>query len=416
MVTDRKDLSSWVLHFIHRRAPENNPSYNINEGEEVPAFPYHEDHKLNSRFDFWELVDESHAIAPDDYAIAVLLKIIQDGHIRAGWAFRNDKPTIYGPRAACCFTEMPLYGFIDYAASRSKESVDTYAIGLRKEEFFAAGGRPVIYGLSQPHRELAAEPLPFEPHYRWPRKLHPDCGIAEAEQYRYVAMSLGASRHIDWSHEREWRWADVRDQCSCPGLPIWLKDEPIQFSQAIIIVPKARQVKSVLNQIKELYDAGHHDYDYAYNRELLSNTRILALENVAKIGRKQLLRLDDLPASKLALFKHPRASTKLCARVQAALKAASSAAGTAAAKADDGTPDACGFAHVTVLDPQSEFVSALLKLRKVDVFGGVGYVIRDIETGFSQSLRVQEAAAEAAVDVLKQHFPDVHFAVRTQWD
>jgi hypothetical protein len=263
---------------------------------------------------------------------------------------------------------------------------------------------------------LESDPLPFEPLYRWPRKLHPDCGVAEAEQYRYVAMSLGASRHIDWSHEREWRWADVRDQYSCPGLPIWLKDEPVQFSQAIIIVPKARQVKTVLNQIKELYDAGHHNHDYAYNRELLSNTRVLALENVAKVGKKQLLRLDDLPTSKLALFKHPRASADTCGRVQAALKAAATAARKAAKQADDGTPDVCGFAHVTVLDPQSAFVSALLKPRKVDVFGGVGYVIRDIETHFGQSLRVQEAAAEAAVDVLKQHFPDVHFAVRTEWD
>jgi hypothetical protein len=140
MTSDRKDLSSWVLHFVHRRVPENNPAYNINEGEEVPAFPYHEDPKINSRFDFWETVDESHALAPDDYAIEVVLKIIQDGHIRSGWSFRSDKPTIYGPRAACCFTEMPLYGLIEYAASRRNDSVDTYAIGLLKNEFFAAGG------------------------------------------------------------------------------------------------------------------------------------------------------------------------------------------------------------------------------------------------------------------------------------
>ena len=76
MTTDRKDLSSWVLHFVHRRVPENNPAYNINEGEEVPAFPYHEDHELNSRFESWEMVDESHALAPDESTIAVLLKII----------------------------------------------------------------------------------------------------------------------------------------------------------------------------------------------------------------------------------------------------------------------------------------------------------------------------------------------------
>jgi len=357
----------------------------------------------------------SHALAPDDYAIEVVLKIIQDGHIRAGWSFRNDKPTIYGPRAACCLTEMPLYSLIEYAASRRNDSVDTYAIGLLKNEFFAAGGRPVIYGLSGPHREFST-PLPFPPHYRWPRKLHPDCGISEAEQYRYVAMNLGASRHIDWSHEREWRWADVRDECSCPGIPVWLRDEPIQFSQAIIIVRKTSEAKHVMNQIKQLFDAGHHNYDYPYNRELLSNTRILALEDIVKKGSKRLIRLDDLPVSKLQLFKRPRASAQLCSEVQVALKAASAAAKTAAANADDSIPDVCGFAHVTVLDPQSEFVSALFKLKKVRVYGGVGYVIRDIDTGSSQALRVQEAAAEAAMQVLKQHFPDVRFGLHTQWN
>jgi hypothetical protein len=197
-------------------------TYNINEGEEVPAFPYHEDYKVKSRFgsvliklghyprfDFWETIDESHALALDEYPIAGLLKIVQDGHIRAGWSFRKDRPTIYGPRAACCFTEMPLYGFLEYAASRNEESVDRYAIGLLKSEFFAAGGRPVIYGLSGPHRELPSTPLTDPPHYRWPRKLHPDCGIADAEQYRYVAMSLGPTRaypprSLYWRSPESW--------------------------------------------------------------------------------------------------------------------------------------------------------------------------------------------------------------------
>jgi len=229
-------------------------------------------------------------------------------------------------------------------------------------------------------------------------------------------MNLGASRHIDWSHEREWRWADVRDECSCPGIPVWLRDEPIQFSQAIIIVRKTSEAKRVMNQIKELFDAGHHNYDYPYNRELLSNTRILALEDIVKKGNKRLIRLDDLPVSKLQLFKRPRASAQLCSEVHVALKAASAAAKTAAANADDSIPDVCGFAHVTVLDPKSEFVSALLKLKKVRVYGGVGYVIRDIDIGSSQALRVQEAAAEAAMQVLKQHFPDVRFGLHTQWN
>jgi len=149
------------MHFVHRRNPENNPAYNINEGDETPVFPYHENREINARFDFWEMVDGSNGLAPDDYAIEVLIKIIEDGHIRAGWSFRSDRPTIYGPRAACCFTEMPLYGLINYAKSRSRDTVDTYAIGLLKDEFFMAGGRPVVYGLTGQHREALIPPMPF---------------------------------------------------------------------------------------------------------------------------------------------------------------------------------------------------------------------------------------------------------------
>jgi hypothetical protein len=424
MIVDRKDLSSWVLHFVHRRVPENNPAYNINEGEETPAFPYHEDPEVNSRFEFWESVDESHTLAPDDYAIQVLLKIIQDGHIRAGWSFRKDRPTIYGPRAACCLTEMPLYGLIDYAASRSNESVDTYAVGLLKSEFFAAGGRPVIYGLTGPHLEAKSAPLPFPPHYSWPRKLDPKCGVAGQEQYRYVAMNLDASRRIDWSHEREWRWADARDQCSCPGLPIWLRDEPIQFSQAIVIVQTPVEAKQILDQLKELFDAGSHNLDYAYNRELLSNTKVVALEQIVNKSRNNLLRLEDLPASSLALFERPKASAQLRAEVRRALIEARAAANagaktfvkTAPRTADGSVADVCGFAYVTIYDPQSELISALLDLDEVDVFGGVGYAIKDICNHPSQALSVAEAAAEAAIEILKKRFPAVDFGVRTQWD
>ena len=114
--------------------------------------------------------------APTDLsAYGVIRKIVSDGHIRASWAFRNGKPTIYGPRAAVCVTEMPLHTrLVDYAKRRKATDVGCYAIGLLKSEFFAAGGRSVIYGLSTEWAEHN------QGSRVWPRKLDASCGIAEA--------------------------------------------------------------------------------------------------------------------------------------------------------------------------------------------------------------------------------------------
>jgi hypothetical protein len=54
-------------------------------------------------------------------------------------ATRNGRPTIYGPRAACCFTEMPLYALLHYASARADSAVVDYdGVALLKSELFAA--------------------------------------------------------------------------------------------------------------------------------------------------------------------------------------------------------------------------------------------------------------------------------------
>ena len=181
-------------------------------------------------------------------AFGVVRKIIADGHIRASWAFRKGRPTIYGPRAAVCFTEMPLHALVDYAKRREPTDVGCYAIGLLKSEFFAAGGRPAIYGLST---ESAGR---FSSRQMWPRLLDETCGIAATEQYRYVATALGRGRRIDWTHEREWRWVDHHDSCWCPGVPVWLADEPYAFSQVLVVVPTTEEAERILDLLKELHE------------------------------------------------------------------------------------------------------------------------------------------------------------------
>lgn len=430
MNSNRKDLTTWVMHFIHDRNPENDPAYNINEGEATPLFPFHEDHQTNSRFELWEMSDEAHPIEPDASAFAVLLKIIEDGHIRSGWSFRNDCPTIYGPRSAVCFTEMPLYALLEYASEREDTFVNCYAIGLLKQELFAAGGRPVIYGLSGVHSELAMPLTRTIPRYKWPRKLDPSCELGEQEQYRYVATKLNSSRPIDWTHEREWRWADRGDACSCPGLPIFLKEEPHKFSQILIVVPTNDEASRVLDHLKELYDSGSHNYGHEYRKQAITNTRVVSLEEVStKVSPTDLsvLRLDDIPSASIQAFDLPSAAPKLVVEVQDALKEAHTAASQAVddfLKKAPRTPsghvaDVCGFAQVVIYEPQSPIVSALIELDEVSVIAGVGYTVSNFGSHGrrrEQAMSVAEAGADAAKSVLEKRFPGTSFGVRTLWD
>ena len=153
MIKSRFDLTEWALHFVHDYDEANQPDHEAIHHPRCGSIPYHEDEQRNFDFESWEHSDAHYHLGADPSAMNVLRKIIFDGHIRASWAFRNGRPTIYGPRAAVCFTEMPLYALVDYAKRRRNESVHTYAIGVKKKELFAAGGRPVLYGLSGPHRE-----------------------------------------------------------------------------------------------------------------------------------------------------------------------------------------------------------------------------------------------------------------------
>ena len=148
IVQDRVDMTDWVLHFVHDVNSRNEPTDEAIPFERYGWSVYHEDPDINYRFSDWDVMDEDSGWPTDLSAYGVVRKIVSDGHIRASWAFRNGKPTIYGPRAAVCVTEMPLHALVDYAKRRKATDVGCYAIGLLKSEFFAAGGRSVIYGLS----------------------------------------------------------------------------------------------------------------------------------------------------------------------------------------------------------------------------------------------------------------------------
>lgn len=391
----RKDISQWLIHFVHRRNPENDPTQWFEEFVHVPVA--YDDTGRPIETD-WQYYDQEHPIAPDDYAVSVLHKILDDGHIRATWSFRNEKPTIYGPRAAVCFTEMPLYALLDYARSRADEdSVQTYGIAIPKHELFAAGARPVIYGLTSDH----AEAREGDPYYKvGGRILAHSCGIAPHEQYRYVAMSLGGSKVIDWSHEREWRWTkSFSKDPDIPGLSLWLAKEDHKFSRIVILVHTEREAEWFLDRLKTLHDNPYNKYDWAFSKVALERTNVLALENISKdLALNDSLRLEDLQTVSLKGFFRTTPSPDTVEKVKRAVAKARSAAKLAA----DANPSngLFGFACVVTYDAQTEVTEALLALKLAESTGDryrVDEVMKDVHSSMIDTL---EAAAEVAADIL----------------
>jgi hypothetical protein len=412
---NRPDLTNWVMHFVHDRDYKNESDYVL--GERFDHRPYDFLEACERKFEDWDHRDTEYPLSSHANALGVLLKILDDGHIRRGWSLRGERATIYGPKAACCFTEMPLYAILDYAKARgSSKSVLPYGIGLPRHEFFRAGGRPVIYGLSGEHRETHGPGLP--------RLLHPSCGIAPQEQYRYVAMCLDDERRIDWTHEREWRWCDPSNSCRCPGLPIWLAEEPISFTRSLIFVNEEREVTIVLDKIKELYDAGSSDYSDIYSKKALADARVFSVERLVSLG--ELSRLDDLPSHRLSTFERPNPSAGDTEVLRRALAEASEAAALAARRYREEHPrspnghyiDSFGTASLMVDAPQSLLVEALISIGAVDAIGGVGYRIKGVFESHCRTgmLTEQERAAEAALKVLEGHYPGITLFVKSWLD
>lgn len=78
-------------------------------------------------------------------AFDILRKIVQDGYLKGGWSFRSKRNTVFGDKPAVCFTESPLYGFLDYVAKRNyKGAIDSYGIAVKKSQLYKAGGRSVL--------------------------------------------------------------------------------------------------------------------------------------------------------------------------------------------------------------------------------------------------------------------------------
>ncbi|QNE42308.1 hypothetical protein F1C16_22045 (plasmid) [Hymenobacter sp. NBH84] len=416
----RTDISQWVIHFIHRRNPETDPAFFSAEPDTFEPLDQPDGFTYAGKPLFLSpQYDNDWNLEPDASAFGVLRKILHDGFLKAGWSYRRTKagllPTIYGPKAAVCFTEMPLHGLIDYAITRNSElTVQNYGLAFLRNELFEAGARPVIYGTSSPHREADKNDSFGGIGLR---TLHSSLGIGLREQYRYVATNLTRKTKMDWTHEREWRWADVNERFEEPGMAFFLQNGSYSFSKLIILVQSDKEAKQIVGELRNLYDAGSNNYDRDYDRALISNTGVLSFESLSKLRvDMQKVRLDDLPLQSIPKIKQVIVEAATLKKVKEAVEEAKRVAHAASQElfTKNGDSGPAGFSNLATHDGHSEITQALLQLEHATVVEG-SYLLCSITNFPVQSMDVNEAGARAAAKYLTEALGQP-FYVRTVWD
>lgn len=418
MTMSRIDLTEWIIHFVHKRNPENEPiefSFDPETFDEV-------DHPIGFSYDGepifhdmkWE--DAEYGLESDASAFSVLKKILHDGYIKAGWSYRKMRPTIYGPKAAVCFTEMPLYSLIEYAQKRNNINyTEQYGIAFLRNELFIAGARPVIYGVSTLHKEA----IKGDPYYGIGlRTLASEVGIGLKEQYRYVYTKLGASKSTDWTHEREWRWADLDESLWFPGMPVFADNDHFSFSKIIVIVKTTEEVEDIINQLRNLYHSKSTNSGRAYNLGVIENTYVLALDDLSKITKEaNLVKLEDLPLHSMPKIEKIIVKEQTIEKVKQALAAASEIHYNNSKEyfEKNGDTGPCGYASVITWDSSSEITQALIDLERVDSYADGYYHINKFKSFISQSIDVNEAGAIAAAKYLTKELAQ-HFSYQSRWD
>lgn len=189
---ERFDLSDWLIHFTR--------GIDLEKDDAPRGLPPE-----------WALdeVVERTKLSP----FFLLRRMLRKRQILSSWSVRSGKRTIYGPHPAVCLSEMPLAAFLETSRARAArgENISSYAVLLPKGQAFSAGARPVIYGLSQ----IASGVFVSDG-----ARMLPENVLPPIEQYRYVAFDPTKGGRLDWSHEREWRWANRR------AVPFYEYDDP----------------------------------------------------------------------------------------------------------------------------------------------------------------------------------------------
>lgn len=393
----RHDHTAWLTHFVRGRKPE----------QDFPG----EDEEESGHYAGGE-------IGCDADAFDVLKTIIRLGGLIPGYSFRKGRTTIYGGQPAVCATEMPLYAFATYARERAKlGNVSAYGIAFLKSEFYAAGGRPAIYGLSTDNVSYL--------HNTATCRVIDESILPKREQFRYVAHNpVRLQGRIDWSHEREWRWVPqnsdldeiwVKDFHSMlgptPALPIFKGNlDGRHFSRACIIVWSNEEADDIRELLTGLYLAGANNYGTPFDKKLIERSRIIVLEDVVSavecgndIDAQTIEGLAE--AQLLQSITITTAPTNADEIVAAAFAAASEAAvaADAAYTAKYGERfSGFGFAHVATTEVTNPIVQHLLATGNASgPYDGEVWIKWPGTTG-SSDLDRAEAVCRAVAKVLSE--------------
>lgn len=409
----RFDITGWVIHFIHDRNSNFGVAVNFKDEDafdefDIPPEPDGFSYTGEPIYLTDPYEEEEYGLSDEADAFEVLTKILHDGYLKAGWSYRKNKPTIYGPKAAVCFTEMPLYGLIEYARSRQdKDTAQSYGIAFMKDELFAAGARQAIYGLSGEHSEAGIH----DPFYLiGQRTLSSDSGIGLREQYRYVYTKLDSTKYVNWTHEREWRWADLDESYDVPGMPFLIKENKHSFSKLLVIVETSQERETVIDQLKNLYHSTSTNRGREYNIELITKVRVLALEELSKFCKDpKLVKIDDLPLHQIPKIVKVNVPDELLKKVKDAVEQASAIYMKALNAHVElyGDRSLCGWANVVFEKPNSPITEALMKLGVANSYAKGQYEISLRTRTDIQSIDAHESGAQAAAEFLTHSLGEV---------
>jgi len=414
----RIDLTDWIIHFVHSRIPENDPREIFYDPEEEDCLevPNNFNYDGEPIFQKDEYEEEDYGLEDDAEAFYVLKKILHDGIIKTGWSFRKGNATIYGPKAATCFTEMPLYALIEYSKTRSYSGyIEPYGIAFIKEELFEAGARPVIYGLSGKHQEANETDPNFGIGIR---TLTQSCGIGLKEMYRYVYTSIKSAKRIDWTHEREWRWADLQGEFDFAGMPFYAEEENISFSKIIVFVKSSDEVIKIIEYLQHLYHSENTNFGRLYNLSLIQNTHVLAIEDLERLDVNPVtIKFDDLPLHSIPKIEKVIVRPEVLEKVKAAIEKASQIYYDESDRIfkQSGDNGLCGWANIQTYESNTEITQALMDLDIANSYGKGYYNISLNKSYPSQSLYIDEPGKILAAKFLTEELGQ-HFGTTVTWD
>lgn len=406
----RYDHTKWLVHFVRDRNPEQD--FPGEDEEEVGLYAGGE-------------------LECDADAFSVLKNIIRLGGLLPGYSFRNGRTTIYGGKPAVCATEMPLYSFADYARQRSNASkVSAYGVAFLKSEFFSAGGRPAIYGLSTDNISYLVN-VPTS-------RILADDVMPLAEQYRLVAYNPLPANWIDWSHEREWRWIAkdqdkdqvwAQDQYDCigpvPALPL-LKGrlDGGAFSMLCFIVWTNEEAEGLQEILTGFYLAGGNNYDTQFDRQLIAKSKIIVLADVIdavetgkRISSQTIEGLQEAQLLRpIAIHEFSKETEDL---IEVALERASDAGKEASREYVRKYPvdiGACGFADAISYEVTSSIIQQLISSGKASgPFDGKVIIEVPQTWPIRQSVDYQEFVMRAVVESLRETLA-INVSVETRLD